>query len=251
MKPDYPACGQVPQLKKLWQLAFGDSPDFIDLFFTTAYAPTRCRCLTVGGHPASVLYWLDCSCRGAKMAYLYAVATHPDHQGRGLCRMLMEDTHQLLQTQGYTASLLVPGEPGLRKMYAKMGYAGFGGIREFSAAAGRNPVPIRQLSREEYAALRRAYLPPNSVLQENGHLAYLETFAQFYAGEDFLLSASAAGDSLHGLELLGDPSTAPGILAALGLEEGSFRTPGADPFAMYRPLSPRSQPPAYFGLALD
>lgn len=247
---DHPLYGQVPQLKQLWQLAFGDSMAVIDLFFTTGYAPCRCRCVTAEGQPAAALYWLDAACRGQKMAYLYAVATHPAHQGRGLCRRLMEDTHVLLKNLGYTAALLVPGEPGLRNMYAKMGYRSCGGIREFSAAAGI-PIPLEQLSREEYTLLRRKYLPEGGVLQEEESLLYLETFAQFYAGSDFLLAAAPADTCLHGMELLGDTSAAPGILAALGCQTGTFRTPGEEPFAMYHPLTEDAHPPTYFGLALD
>lgn len=250
MRIDHPSCGQVPQLQRLWQLAFGDSPESIRLFFTTAYAPHRCRCITADGDPAAVLYWLDVTCRDQKMAYLYAVATHPDFRGRGLCRRLMEDTHAHLKSLGYTAALLVPGKPELRAMYAKMGYKNCGGIREYAATAAE-AVPLTRISREEYAHFRRKYLPEGSVLQEKENLRYLETFARFYAGPDLLLAAAVTSEGLHGLELLGNASAAPGILAALRCQTGTFRTPGEAPFAMFLPLTEGIRPPAYFGLAFD
>ena len=71
------------QLKELWHLAFGDGLEFIELFFGTAYAPERCLYLTEDGQVTAALYWLDCSYQDQKQAYIYAVATHPEHRGKG------------------------------------------------------------------------------------------------------------------------------------------------------------------------
>ena len=37
------------ELTQLWQLAFGDGEEFIDLFFQTAYHPEKCLYLTENG----------------------------------------------------------------------------------------------------------------------------------------------------------------------------------------------------------
>ena len=101
-------------LKDLWKLAFGDSDEVIEAFFRTAFAPERCRYLEIGGQTATALYWFDTQWTGQKFAYLYAVATHPDFRGQGLCRRLMEETHAILTEQGYDGALLMPAEAGLR-----------------------------------------------------------------------------------------------------------------------------------------
>ena len=158
----------------------------------------------------------------------------------------MGKAHDLLAQQGYAGTVLVPGSDGLRQMYGKMNYVNFGGIRRFCAEAGE-PIPIRRLSPEEYTALRREYLPAGGVVQENGAMEFLASWAELYAGADFLLAM--AGD--FGLELLGNADAAPGILGALGLERGSFRVPGEEPFAMFRSLSEDDWQPGYFGLAFE
>ena len=33
----------IPGLRELWKKAFGDTDEFLDLFFSTAYSPDRCR----------------------------------------------------------------------------------------------------------------------------------------------------------------------------------------------------------------
>lgn len=243
MRPDYPTPEQTDGLRTLWKEAFGDSEQFLDGFFETAYSTDRCRCITENGRIAAALYWMDCRCDDVPMAYLYAVATARLYRGQGLCRKLMEDTHSHLKSLGYAGCILVPGEPELFSMYENMGYVNFSGMDTVTAAAA-SPLALRHVSAEEYAALRRQYLPPRGVIQ--GDMDFLATYATLYAGDDFV--CAWAGDTA--LELLGNTAAAPGILGALGKAKGRFRIPGKTPFAMYRPLSD-TPAPAYFGIAFD
>ena len=80
-------------------------------------------------------------------------------------------------------------------------------------------------------------------MQENENLLFLRTVCDLYAGDGFVYA--------EGAELLGNTDAAPGILAALHKEKGSFRCPGEEkPFAMYLPLA-EGDFPKYFGLAFD
>ena len=237
---------ETDALKTLWTECFGNEENWIDAFFSTAFDPNHVCCLNRQGSLAAGLCWMDTFCDGRPLAYLYAIATDPEHRQQGLCRELMGKTHDLLARQGYAGAILVPGDEGLRQMYGKMNYVNFDGIRRFCAEAGE-PIPIRQLSPVEYGALRREYLPAGGVVQENGAMEFLASWAELYAGADFLLAMS--GD--FGLELLGNADAAPGILGALGLERGSFRVPGEEPFAMFRSLSEDDWQPGYFGLAFE
>ncbi len=239
------------QLKQLWHLAFGDGEDFIERFFQTAYHPDRCLYLTANGQITAALYWLDCTYQGQKQAYIYAVATHPDHRGKGLCRQLMGKTHQRLKEQGYHAALLRPADNGLRRMYRKMGYRTATCVSEFSCTAG-TAVPLRKIAETEYAALRRQFLPEDGVLQEGLSINYLASYAQLYEGADFVLAGLTEGNRFLGIELLGNRSAASGILTALGCETGSFRCPGGEiPFGMFLPLTEDAKEPGYLGLVFD
>lgn len=252
MTIDHPKVAQIPQLRRLWQLAFGDSAALLDDFFRTGFSYDRCRCITMGADMATMLYWFEGAYSEGKIAYLYAVATDRAYQHRGLCRTLMTDTHRLLKEAGFSAAVLVPGSRELFSFYEKMGYRPFGGIRKFSCLAAFKKIPLRQIEKEEFIRLRKEYLPAGGVLQEDEAVDFLRTQAEFYAGEDFLLTAVKSGDRLYAPELLGNTKAAPYILRSLGFQTGQFRTPGKHPFAMFLPLSdPALPPPAYFGLALD
>ena len=73
-----------------------------------------------------------------------------------------------------------------------------------------------------------------------------------FAGEDFLLAAYLDGEILRGMELLGNPEAAPGVLRALGCKQGVFQIPGSElPFAMIHKLTESAVTPAYFGFSFD
>lgn len=252
MNFEQPSHEHLPRLVHLWKEAFGEYDGFWELFLDTGYLPDHCRCITENNQPIAGLYWFDCSCGSDKIAYIYAVVTDPDHRGRGLCRKLMEDVHDLLKKQGYASTMLVPADEGLREMYRKMGYEDCTTVTELSSRAANQPAEIRVVSPDEYAVLRRKLLPEKSVIQEGMQLPFLAAQTQLFAGSDFLLAAWREEDLLHGMELLGNTAAAPGILRALGCEKGTFQIPGEDkPFAMIHQLHDQAVIPQYFGFSFD
>lgn len=250
MKPEHPQKEHIYALRKLWQEAFEDTDTFLDGFFSTAFSPERCLCVMEGEKAVSAAYWLDVLLPEGKAAYIYAVATAKTHRGRGLATTVLKTIHELLRRKGYVAAILVPGDQDLADFYGAMGYDFFGGIRQFSAREKFPAVALRRIDGEEYGRLRRNYLPAGAVEQEQENLAFLQTYAQLYAGEDLLLAVYWENDRIFGLELLGNGEKAPQILHTLGAKQGSFRMPGQESFAMWLPLK-QVHKPTYFGLAFD
>ena len=251
MRIDHPTSGEISGLRQLWKEAFGDAAGFLDAFFSTGFSPERCLYAGEGGTVAAALYWFHGSCDHKKIAYIYALATKESHRGRGIARALLERAAETLKDQGVSGMLLVPGGPTLFDMYRKLGFADTLRADTLAAEAAGPPIPVRQLSAEEYGYLRRAFLPEGSVVQEGENLAFLASYAELYAGDGWLLAGVLEDDRFTGMEFLGDRRVAPGILAALGAKSGTFRAPGeARPFAQYRSLD-GTPAPRYFGLAFD
>jgi len=253
MKTKKPDKSQIPQLKNLWKEAFSDTNEFIDSFFSTAFSPDRCRCVTIDSEVATVLYWLDCEFDGRKIAYIYAVATAKAYRGRGLCRKAMNDVHSQLKKLGYSGAILVPGEDSLFRFYTEMGYETCCYIDEFSCVGKYNEkIEIKKIDKEVYASLRKKHLPELSVIQENENLDFLETYADFYSGKDFILCTVTQDDTLTGIEFLGERNLCESIVSSLGFKNGNFRTFGnTKPFAMFYPLEENITPPQYFSFAFD
>ena len=238
----------IDGLKQLWKIVFGDTDFFIDTFFDVAFSQDRCRYFTENGEIVSALYWFDCHYEGGKLAYIYAVATHPDHRGKGLASRLLEETHNHLKAQGYAGCVLKPAK-GLFPFYERLGYVTSGYIRRFPAESGNSPAAIRQLSAGEYGLLRKAFLPANSVIQEGKTLDFLETFALLYASDDALFCIGKEEPVFF--EYLGNPHSASGILATLGINHAKIPTFGSDtPFTMYHPLN-CTKIPGYLGITLE
>lgn len=252
MNIDHPVPRQIGQLRSLWKTAFGDTEAFLDLFFQTAYSPARCLCASRGGEVTGALYWFDVQWENQRFAYLYAIATAPEHRGKGICAGLMEAAKSQLSQKGYAGLLLVPQDGGLAAMYRKMGFSYCTKNREFSCRAGTAPEEFRQVDAEEYARLRRRLLPPGGAVQEGENLRFLAAQALLLAGENWLCAAYSDGKNLRCGELLGNTAAAPGIVRAMGFDEGHFRCPGEEqPFAMGFPLTPDCRFPNYLGYAFD
>ena len=237
----------IDSLRKLWKTVFGDTDTFLDSFFTIAYSPDRCRYLTEGAAVVSALYWFDCQYEGGKLAYIYAVATDPDHRGKGLASQLLEETHAHLKDLGYAGAVLKPAK-GLSPFYERLGYQTSGYIQRFTAQAGK-PIALKELSPVEYGQERRKYLPQDAVRQEGLTLKFLHSFAHFYASNDALICACP--DEQVVFEYLGNSHSAPCVLAALGIKEAKIPTIGQEiPYTMFHPLN-CTKTPGYLGITLE
>ena len=252
MKIDFPVPKQYNQLISLWQEAFGDTEEFIDGFFCTAFSPARCRCIVINKKVAAALYWMDVRKGEQRYAYIYAVAVAKSRRGKGLGRALLEDAQAHLALRGYDGILLVPGSESLRSYYEKHGYVTCTHVHEFPAQAGDAPAALQRIDRETYGMLRRDLLPEGAGVEGEENIAFLETLVFFHRGENLLLAAHAENGKLWCPEYLGDPAAAPGVLKALNCTEGHFRTPGSTfPFAMFLPLTRDAVPPTHLALAFD
>ena len=172
--------------------------------------------------------------------------------GRSTITQLLQQTHEILRTQGYSGVVLVPEEGALFDYYQKFGYRAVTTVAEFSCDAGDTSLPLRQIDATEYAHLRDRLLPMDGVIHSGVILDFLVGYCKLYAGDDFLLAAEFIDGHLIAQELLGNVDAAPGIVKSLDCVRGHFRTPGNDRnFAMFLPLTANCPIPTYFGLALD
>lgn len=151
--------------KDLWLEAFGNSDGALEIFKATAFSPQRSRCITIDSKTVSVLYWFDCTCDGQKIAYIYAVATAEAYRGKGLCTALMNDTHRHLKENGFDGAILVPSSESLFGLYGKIGYRVCSTIDEICCTAAEESIELQRIDTEEYARLRRSFLPPGGVIQ--------------------------------------------------------------------------------------
>ena len=248
---NHPMAEQIPALWALWQEAFGDEDEYLEIFYSKAFSQNRCMQTEENGKALAALYWFDCREGDQKLAYIFGVAVAPSARGKGYCRALMNATFDRLAELGYDGAVLVPARPSLYEMYEKLGFKKFGGVTETEYLASQTPAKMRLLGEEEYTRLRNEYLPQGGVIQEGENVAFLAARTHLYAGEDFVLSF-VPGMGEFVVEFLGNIQKAPDIVRALGREKLVFRTPGdGRDFAVYHSLTKVGTPPKYFGIPFD
>ncbi len=115
-------------LERIWRLCFGDPPEYVSYFFDNRYNPNACLVYVDEsvGRPVAMLHMLECSVTEdseiVPAQYIYAAATRPDHQGRGIMSTLMEYARRYAAARGQKFMLLVPGSRDLFRFYEKFGF---------------------------------------------------------------------------------------------------------------------------------
>ena len=139
----------LPQLKALWALGFGDTEQEIEAFFAISYPAATGFCAEEDGRLIAAAYALPQELawgeRTAKAAYLYAVTTHPDFRKQGVCRKLLAFAEKELKKRYFDCLILVPATDALRaeKRFPRR-WTRAGGARGMRGAdAGRLCGPAR------------------------------------------------------------------------------------------------------------
>ncbi len=113
-------------LKKLWIDTFGDSEEYVSLFFDCGYAPAECFAEIVDGKAISVLYLLDGFIKTEekffKGRYLYAAATATEHRGKGIMAKLIREAQSYADNNNISFISLVPADEGLYGYYSRFGF---------------------------------------------------------------------------------------------------------------------------------
>jgi len=137
----------------LWEICFGDSPAYIRQF---------CREMPLYGAVfASDGNWVigmalllqpDISQR---MYYGYAVCTHPDWRGRGICQKIHEKIYEICSRE-HAGYFVRPAEPGLEHFYQKLGLKTLLG-ENIIKMVGENAVALESIRPDAYVRLREMY----------------------------------------------------------------------------------------------
>lgn len=268
----------VPFLKKLWKLAFGDEDAYIDHFFTRYYTPERMLVLEENGSVRAMTAWFDMPLALADgtlvpSAYLYAVATHPDCRGKGFAGRLLSFAARWLKEQGFSCLTTVPARPDLHLFFGQNGFEEHFALyqREYHPTQAAIPAPLAAVDVARYNDLRKA------LLQNTDHIAYspeamhyqqgvcaLSGGNLYRIGEDSCACVEVAGDEVFVKELLCPEQEQNAALAAIAKAHPArryrVRTPYCGQgektdFAMVQWLTPAPertpQHAPYLGLAFD
>lgn len=153
--------GDIPRLKELWKLAFHDEDLYIHNYFTQ-YHQEKWMVVAeseglVVGMTAIFHSVLQRGGESYPTAYLYAVATHPDYEKKGIASGILGYLKEILPQEGYRALSTVPAEPSLHNFFGRNGFLPY-----FMYDLLKEPTATGQgqwisLTAEEYGQKRAEY----------------------------------------------------------------------------------------------
>lgn len=153
----------VPRLRELWRLAFGDGQEYTNHFFDCYYTPERMLVLEGDGAVQAMMAWFDMPLVCADgttipAAYLYAVATHPDMRGRGYAGQLLSFAARWLGQRGFACLTTVPARPDLHVFFGRNGFEeNFAHARQ-GLIPGGGDARLERVDGEQYGRLRERFL---------------------------------------------------------------------------------------------
>lgn len=121
--------GMRGDLERIWRSCFPEDPhEYVRYFFDNRYDPNACAVYIddQSGRPVGMLHMLDATITDdsevVPVQYIYAAATRPDHQGKGIMRQLMEFARRYAVAKRQKYMVLVPGSRELFRYYERNGF---------------------------------------------------------------------------------------------------------------------------------
>ena len=167
------------QIIRLWSKTFGDSPDSVN-----KYLETLLKYFIIyedDGIVKGMLSVLPVTSGDKKGGYIYAVVTHPDYRGQGICRTLMESVKE---NKKYDFLVLVPQNESLFEFYAKMDFLKVPLLVKKELCVKKtnmSELNIKKLTVKKYETLRNLFFGEGNLIKWDAQMLF---FAKtMYSGE--------------------------------------------------------------------
>lgn len=109
------------QTRYIWQTCFGDSEEFMDIYFSKKYTAAANITRQADGKVVAATQVLPytLSLYGDRMSagYISGLATLPEYRGHGFAADILREAHLRLYHSGAILSFLIPGNESLRAYY--------------------------------------------------------------------------------------------------------------------------------------
>ncbi len=178
----------------LWEECFGDTPSYIDAYFSAVYKPSCTLVARDGDKVVGALQMLPrpLSVNGIvqKSAYIGGVSVLPSHRLRGIASALMRAAEAHLEENGYSLAFLVPFR---FSFYEKLGYSCMSFLSEFSGEISAL-APFVSLSDKVRPVLGQPLAAYNAFAAKSA--LYMERTLTLYENEFTKLSENSSFVSL-------------------------------------------------------
>lgn len=170
----------IPKLRQIMKIVFGDHDLFLDHFFQYKYQ-NNALVFEVENEILSIAFLLDSLYQNRPITYIYGCATLPEHRGKGLMNEILSYAFKNRIEQNYSGLCLVPASDSLFHYYKSLGFQNFFyrkrihySLVDFSTVPGTD-LSIKPLSPEQYWELRnQEFFIPNALNWDLKHYKLIE-----------------------------------------------------------------------------
>lgn len=185
----------LPRLKRIWQTCFEDDENGTDFVFSRLLNPAQMLVETDDDdRPVAMLNWkllrFTTPRSALAGAYVYGVATLPEHQGRGISKRLMNELHPILEKEGAGLSCLIPASASLFDFYARQGFETYFSYKKIRVnatdiASAKEEGVLSKIDAEKLWELRGAVFAGCSLFGawDAEYLRYTGQECEFYGGD--------------------------------------------------------------------
>ncbi len=145
----------IPTLKKLWQICFGDRMRYIDVFFEKMFVAENTIVAEVEEKLAGVTYILERSLSGKKFMYGYAIGVFPEYRGNNICEKMLKFAKNKAIDENAIFGLH-PANDKLSEFYKKIGLNEMYFLKEVDASDFKSDkiYELEDISSDELYDLR-------------------------------------------------------------------------------------------------
>ncbi|HBT85013.1 MAG: GNAT family N-acetyltransferase [Fermentimonas sp.] len=166
------------QVWDMWKTVFGDSDDYMQLYFKYKYRNENTLIYIEDDKAVSSLQMLSykftfCG-EVIPVQYLSGVCTLPEYRGKGYARELLLKSFEVAIERGIPLVILVPQEDWLLSFYTKFGFA-----LAFDSGTEQLP-PLKKIIDDNQVDLYNAYKEFDSLFR-NKDMAVQKSFQDFQA----------------------------------------------------------------------
>ncbi len=169
------------QVWNMWKSVFGDSDDYMNIYFREKYKNENTLLYMVGGKAVASLQMLSYSFtfHGIEIPiiYLSGLCTLPEFRGKGFMKKLIIRSYEVASERGIPLMLLVPQESWLLKFYDKYGFA-----QTFDAGATELPS-LKNIMENNKGNIQDSYKVFDSYFRKND-MTVQKTLNDFMAIEE-------------------------------------------------------------------
>lgn len=165
--------GDIPKLKELWQICFGDRMRYIDIFFENMFVAEDTLIAETDEKIAGVVYILRRSLNAKIFLYGYAIGVFPEYRGNNICETMLKYIKEYSEKYGYIFGLH-PANDKLAEFYQRIGLGEMYSLKVVDATDFVSSVSceIQDITFDEFCNLRFE-LFQNSVDWDKKALSYI------------------------------------------------------------------------------